>query len=169
MKEGRQANYFSAAHPQERKVVPGHTSWKQQIKNEAFRDKGAPLEWRIMRILRAPEASTVRRMRGPQVPVHTGTFCAHGGLQHATPHHTHTPRPQRHTHATQQQPPQQHTVTGTDRDKERQCGQTLNNDGLLSVWSNDEDCLAYVKDAYFLNRRDGLDSRTELLINCHQT
>ena len=33
-----------------------------------------------------------------------------------------------------------------------QCGQTLNNDGLLSVWFNDEDCLAYVRDAYFLNR-----------------
>ena len=32
------------------------------------------------------------------------------------------------------------------------CGQTLNNDGLLSVWFNDEDCLAYVRDAYFLNR-----------------
>ena len=25
------------------------------------------------------------------------------------------------------------------------CGQTLNNDGLLSVWFNDEDCLAYVR------------------------
>ena len=35
---------------------------------------------------------------------------------------------------------------------ERWCGQTLNNDGLLSVWFNDEDCLAYVRDAYFLNR-----------------
>ena len=32
------------------------------------------------------------------------------------------------------------------------CGQTLNNDRLLSVWFNDEDCLAYVRDAYFLNR-----------------
>ena len=32
------------------------------------------------------------------------------------------------------------------------CGQTLNNDDLLSVWFNDEDCLAYVRDAYFLNR-----------------
>ena len=32
------------------------------------------------------------------------------------------------------------------------CGQTLNNDGMLSVWFNDEDCLAYVRDAYFLNR-----------------
>ena len=32
------------------------------------------------------------------------------------------------------------------------CGQTLKNDGLLSVWFNDEDCLAYVRDAYFLNR-----------------
>ena len=32
------------------------------------------------------------------------------------------------------------------------CGQTLNYDGLLSVWFNDEDCLAYVRDAYFLNR-----------------
>ena len=32
------------------------------------------------------------------------------------------------------------------------CGQTLNNDGLVSVWFNDEDCLAYVRDAYFLNR-----------------
>ena len=32
------------------------------------------------------------------------------------------------------------------------CGQTLNNDGLLSVWFNDEECLAYVRDAYFLNR-----------------
>ena len=32
------------------------------------------------------------------------------------------------------------------------CGQTLNNDGLLSVWFNVEDCLAYVRDAYFLNR-----------------
>ena len=31
------------------------------------------------------------------------------------------------------------------------CGQTLNNDGLLSVWFNDEDCPAYVRDAYFLN------------------
>ena len=30
--------------------------------------------------------------------------------------------------------------------------QTLNNDGLLSVWFNDEDCPAYVRDAYFLNR-----------------
>ena len=32
------------------------------------------------------------------------------------------------------------------------CGQTLNNDGLLSVWFNDEDSLAYVRGAYFLNR-----------------
>ena len=32
------------------------------------------------------------------------------------------------------------------------CGQTLNNGGLLSVWFNDEDCLAFVRDAYFLNR-----------------
>ena len=31
------------------------------------------------------------------------------------------------------------------------CGQTLNNDGLLSVWFNDEDCQAHVRDAYFLN------------------
>ena len=31
-------------------------------------------------------------------------------------------------------------------------GQTLNNDGLLSVWFNDEDCQAYVRDAIFLNR-----------------
>ena len=30
------------------------------------------------------------------------------------------------------------------------CGQTLNNDGLVSVWFNDEDFLAYVRDAYFL-------------------
>ena len=36
--------------------------------------------------------------------------------------------------------------------QERSCGQTLNNDGLLSVWFNDEDCLAYVRDAHFLNR-----------------
>ena len=35
---------------------------------------------------------------------------------------------------------------------QRRCGQTLNNDGLLSVSFNDEDCLAYVRDAYFLNR-----------------
>ena len=49
------------------------------------------------------------------------------------------------------------------------CGQTLNNDGLLSVWSNDEDCPVYVRDAYFLNQRDGLDSRTGLLVGCHQT
>ena len=41
------------------------------------------------------------------------------------------------------------------------CGQTLNNDGLLSVWFNDEDCLAYVRDVYFLNRWDDLDSNTE--------
>ena len=47
---------------------------------------------------------------------------------------------------------------------EPMCGQTLNNDGLLSVWSNDEDCPAYVRDAYFLNRFDGLDSSTELFI-----
>ena len=32
------------------------------------------------------------------------------------------------------------------------CGQTLNIDGLLSVWFNDEDCPAYVRDTYFLNR-----------------
>ena len=31
------------------------------------------------------------------------------------------------------------------------CGQTLNDDGLVSVWFNDEDCPAYVRDAYFLN------------------
>ena len=37
-----------------------------------------------------------------------------------TPHRTHTPRPQRHTHKTQQQPPQQHTETGTERDRERE-------------------------------------------------
>ena len=34
-----------------------------------------------------------------------------------------------------------------ERERERECGQTLNNDGLLSVWFNDEDCLAYVRDA----------------------
>ena len=33
-----------------------------------------------------------------------------------------------------------------------QCGQILNNVGLLSVWFNDEDCLACVRDACFLNR-----------------
>ena len=43
-------------------------------------------------------------------------------------------------------------VTNGKRERERECGQTLKNDGLLSVWSNDEDCLAYVRDAYFLNR-----------------
>ena len=42
----------------------------------------------------------------------------------------------------------------------------MNNDGLLSVLSNDEDCPAYVRDANFLNQRDGMDSRTEMLINC---
>ena len=37
---------------------------------------------------------------------------------HTTPHaHTHTPRPQRHTHKTQQPPPQQHTETGRDRER----------------------------------------------------
>ena len=32
------------------------------------------------------------------------------------------------------------------------CGQTLNYDGLLSAWFNDEDCPAFVRDASFLNR-----------------
>ena len=44
------------------------------------------------------------------------------------------------------------------------CGQTLNDDGLLSVWFNDEDCLVYVRDAHFLNRFDSLDSSTELFM-----
>ena len=38
------------------------------------------------------------------------------------------------------------------RDGDPACGQTLNNNGLLSVWFNDEDCLAYVRDTYFLNQ-----------------
>ena len=30
------------------------------------------------------------------------------------------------------------------------CGQTMNDDGLLSVWFNDENCPVNVRDAYFL-------------------
>ena len=49
--------------------------------------------------------------------------CTHGVFQRATPHRTHTQRPQRHTHKTQQQPPPQHRdrqgqrVTERDRDR----------------------------------------------------
>ena len=42
--------------------------------------------------------------------------------------------------------------TDRQRQRQRQCGQTLNNDGLLSVWFGYEDCPAHVRDAYFLNR-----------------
>ena len=52
------------------------------------------------------------------VPVHTGTFWNTGfSACHTTPHRTHTPRPQKHTHKRQQPP--QHTETGTERDRER--------------------------------------------------
>ena len=44
--------------------------------------------------------------------------CTHGGFQRATPRRTHTPRPKRHTHKTQQPPPQQHTETGTESDRQ---------------------------------------------------
>ena len=45
-----------------------------------------------------------------------------------------------------------HTHTHTHSHSLSLCGQTLNNDCLLSGWLNDEDCPAYVRDAYFLNR-----------------
>ena len=51
---------------------------------------------------------------------HGGRFeRTHGGFQRATPHRTHTERPQGHTHKTQHPPSQQHTETGTERDRER--------------------------------------------------
>ena len=56
---------------------------------------------------------SVTGTHGDVLNVHTGIFCVS--------HHTHTPRPQRHTHTTKQQPPQQHTEKGqtrTERDRE---------------------------------------------------
>ena len=53
------------------------------------------------------------------------TTCGRGGGTHGdvlnvhTPH-AHTPRPQQHTNKTQQEPPQQHTETGIERDRERE-------------------------------------------------